>query len=191
MAAEPPVPPVAGVATSRLAIWSLVLGCLAIVLLVVCLGPLFAIPAVICGHLAFGRIKQSRGLLAGQGMALAGLITGYISIGLSLILIPMMVAIALPNFVRARQTAQQNICVKNLRMIDVAKQSWALENRKTLEDEPAPSALAPYLRRDFSLLRCPAGGSYSIHKVGQLPTCTVPNHRLPSTGGAGVQPEMQ
>src|SRR5258708_23267703 len=106
MATEAPSPPPLGRKTSPLAIWSLVLGCLGIVLLLVCIGPLFAIPAVICGHLAYSRIKRSAGALSGEGMALGGLITGYISIGLSVFLIPIMVAIAIPNFVKARQTAQ-------------------------------------------------------------------------------------
>src|SRR5947207_4287706 len=85
-------PPVAGLPTSKtstLAVWSLILGCLAIVLLLGCIGPVVAIPAVICGHLAYSRIKRSAGALSGEGMALAGLITGYISIGLSIILIPL------------------------------------------------------------------------------------------------------
>jgi hypothetical protein len=179
MATESPPPPLSGTKTSPLATWSLVLGCLGIVLLLVCIGPLFAIPAVICGHLAYSRIKHSGGTLSGEGLALAGLITGYISIGLSVVLVPLMLAVALPNFVKARQTAQQNFCINNLRMIEGAKQQWALVNKKTDDDTPTAEALTPLLRKDFSLLRCPAGGSYAINKVGQPPTCTIPNHLLP------------
>src|ERR1019366_1936168 len=40
-------------------------------------------------------------------------------------------AIAIPNFVKARQTAQRNICISNLRQIDAAKRQWASENKKT------------------------------------------------------------
>ncbi len=42
------------------------------------LGPLTGIPAVITGHMALGRIKKSGGALQGHGMALAGLILGYV-----------------------------------------------------------------------------------------------------------------
>ena len=63
-------------ATSVLAIWSLVLGILGLALL----GPITGIPAVICGHMARSRIRKSNGELTGSGMALAGLITGYIGI---------------------------------------------------------------------------------------------------------------
>src|ERR1039458_9159501 len=91
-----------------LAVWSLALGILAIVL--VCIGPLFAIPAVICGHMAYSRIKRSAGALSGEGLALGGLITGYLSLAL-IPLIGIMAAIAIPNFVKARATAQMNACM--------------------------------------------------------------------------------
>src|SRR5947207_8842649 len=96
---------------SCFAIWGLVLVILGIVLLVVCIGPLFAIPAVICGHMAYSRVKRSGGALKGEGIALGGLITGYVSLGLALFLVPMMAAIAIPNFVKAREVAQKNACI--------------------------------------------------------------------------------
>jgi len=38
--------------------------------------------------------------------------------------------IAIPNFIRARNTPARNACVNNLRQINGAKQQWALENQK-------------------------------------------------------------
>jgi hypothetical protein len=64
--------------TSGLAIASLVLA--------LALGPLGCIPAVICGHLALRRMNREAGL-AGRGLALAGLIVGYIVLGFSLVLV--------------------------------------------------------------------------------------------------------
>ena len=52
-------------------------------------------------------------------------------------------AIAIPNFVKARGTAQKNACINNLRMIDGAKQQWALENRKKETDTPMRDDLKP------------------------------------------------
>jgi hypothetical protein len=43
------------------------------------------IVAVVLGFRARGRITQSQGTLAGGGKALAGLITGFVAIGLALI----------------------------------------------------------------------------------------------------------
>jgi hypothetical protein len=119
---NPAPPPVPGTRDCGLAIWSLVLGILGLVLLLACIGPLLAIPGVICGHIAYSRIKRSGGMLTGGGMALGGLITGYVSIALGLFLVPMMAAIAIPNFVKARDSAMRNACIGNLRQIDGAKQ---------------------------------------------------------------------
>jgi hypothetical protein len=161
-----------------LAIWSLVLGILGLT----CFWLLAAIPAVICGHMAYSRIKRAAGALTGEGMALAGLITGYVGIACSIFLIPLMAAIAIPNFVRARHTAQMNACISNLRQIDGAIQMWALENKKPENVSVTYDDIRPYLKAD---LVCPAGGttfsdSYSITTVGQRPKCLkVPEtHKL-------------
>ena len=44
-----------------------------------------AIAAVITGHLAKKEIRESNGLLSGDGMAVAGLILGYVQLGLILL----------------------------------------------------------------------------------------------------------
>ncbi len=164
--------------TSTLAVWSLVLGVISLLFLLVCIGPLFAIPGVICGHMAYSHIKRSGGVLIGQGMALAGLVTGYISIGLSILLVPMMLAIAIPNFVKARDVAMENACINNLRMIDAAKQQWALQNGKNPGDVPTAQDLKPFFKNGV-FPTCPAGGTYTIGAVSNAPTCSVPGHKLP------------
>lgn len=156
-----------------LAIWSLVLGILSLT----CFWLVAAIPAVICGHLAYSRIRRSAGALSGEGLALGGLITGYAGIAISIFLIPLLAAIAIPNFVKARTTAQMNLCINNLRQIDSAKQQWARENKKQDTDTPTAQDLAPYLKVQP---KCPAGGVYTIHAVGEKPSCSIPNHQLPS-----------
>ena len=57
------------------AVSSLVLGILSLF----CLGPLMGIPAIVCGHISRGKILRSGGTLTGSGMALAGLIMGYLT----------------------------------------------------------------------------------------------------------------
>ena len=70
------------VATSGLAIASLVCGILAVVSCY--FGGLTGIPAVICGHLALSKIPQSPVPISGRGMAIAGLVMGYLGILFSL-----------------------------------------------------------------------------------------------------------
>jgi competence protein ComGC len=156
-----------------------VCGILAIVLSVACIGPLFAIPAVICGHMAYGRIRRSAGALSGEGLALGGLITGYLGIAL-IPIIGLLAAIAIPNFVKARTTAQMHACINNLHQIESAKQVWALEHKKETTDTPTAQELDAYIPGRFSHLKCPAGGTYTINAVGEKPTCSIPNHQLPS-----------
>ena len=158
--------------TSALAIWSLVLGILSFL----CFSIFAAVPGVICGHKALSRIKRSSGTLAGEGLAIAGLVTGYIGILLAIVVIPIMMAIAIPNFIKARETAQTMACINNLRRIDAAKHQWALENKKQPSDIPTQSDLAPYLKG--RQLNCPAGGVYQINAVGEQPTCSISKHRM-------------
>jgi hypothetical protein len=101
-----------------------------------------------------------------------------------MVLLPAMVvpgilaAIAIPNFVKARETAQKNACINNLREIEAAKQQWALEHNKKTTDTPTWDDLKPYLRGPVPL-HCPAGGTYTINEVGKRPTCSIPGHQLP------------
>ena len=174
MNGTPPPPVPSQPKNCGLAIWSLVLGILSLT----CFYIFTAIPAVICGHTALSRIKRSGGALTGNGLAIGGLVTGYLGIAMSICLIPMLAAIAIPNFVRARNTAQRNACINNLRQIDGAKQQWALEYKKETADTPTPQQLDAYLRMGFSSLKCPAGGVYTINAVGEKPTCSIPRHDI-------------
>lgn len=104
-------------------------------------------------------------------------------------IIGLLAAIAIPNFVRARQTSQTNACINNLRLIDGAKQQWALENKKSSSDTPAGTDLQVYLGRGNAgqLPVCPLGTTFadsyesSLGDVGTSPTCSKDstNHKLP------------
>ncbi|MES2920485.1 MAG: DUF4190 domain-containing protein [Verrucomicrobiota bacterium] len=99
--------------TSGLAIWSLVLGILALFS-----AGLTAIPAVICGHLALGRIKRSAGAQSGGGLAIAGLVTGYL--GFCVLGIAMLAGLTAPLVIRQRKKADQTEAINNARQIGLA-----------------------------------------------------------------------
>jgi hypothetical protein len=66
--------------TNGLAVASLVCGICSLLLMVTCwLGIFAGVPAVICGHLSLGQLRRSGALQQGRGMAIAGLVTGYLS----------------------------------------------------------------------------------------------------------------
>ncbi len=97
-------------------------------------------------------------------------------------IIGLLAAVAIPNFVRSRTSAQTNACINNLRLIDAAKQQWALEFRQSGAVAPQETDLQPYLIRGTAgrVPTCPSGGttatfdsSYSINSVTNPPTCLV------------------
>ena len=94
-------------------------------------------------------------------------------------IIGMLAAISIPNFVRARTQAQTTACIANLKQIEGAKQSWAVENRKGSADVPTDNDLfGPnlYIKKKPN---CPGGGTYALNAVQTAATCTIPEHVLP------------
>ncbi len=98
-------------------------------------------------------------------------------------IIGLLAAIAIPNFVRARTTAQMNACINNLRQIDGAIQQWALEQKKDTTTTVAYSDVSGYLKNSVV---CPSGGtdfsdSYTINTVSDQPVCKKQpgTHKLP------------
>jgi len=75
-----PLPP--ALPTSTLAIISLITGIASWFLLPF----IAAVAAVITGHMAKNEIKKSNGMLGGNGMATAGMVLGYVQLGLGLCL---------------------------------------------------------------------------------------------------------
>ena len=98
-------------------------------------------------------------------------------------IIGLLAAIAIPNFVKARTTSQQNACINNLRQIDGAIQQWALEFKKDPAAAVVETDVTPYLKNSVI---CPSGGttfadSYTLVDVATRPVCLkVPGtHVLP------------
>jgi type IV pilus assembly protein PilA len=115
-------PPAAGVAagsppeTSWKAIVSLVSG------LFVFFFPM-SILAVIFGHLSLSEIRKSAGRLKGGGMAIAGLILGYM--GVATIPLLIIAAIAIPGLLSARMAANESSALASLRTLNSAEVSYS------------------------------------------------------------------
>jgi len=84
----------------------------------------------------------------------------------------LLAAIAIPNFVKARDTAQHNAIVNNLRMLEGAKDQWALENKKVQGSPVTEKDVAEYLRG--GKVNAVAGETYTINPVGTAATATLP-----------------
>ena len=101
-------------------------------------------------------------------------------------IIGLLAAIAIPNFVKARTTSQQNACINNLRQLDGAAQQWALETKQSPSASASTGGVKPYLKLDSTgnIPACPANGTYSASwAVSNSPTCSLSSlatpHKLP------------
>ena len=115
-------------------------------------------------------------------------------------IIGLLAAIAIPNFVRARQTSQTNACINNLRQLDAAIQQYALEKGAAAGEPVSGDDVSAYLPRGVntlaedieSIVFCPIdpNKAFSSSYVGGLttvdakPTCMfgddlTPAHQLP------------
>ena len=91
-------------------------------------------------------------------------------------IIGLLAAIAIPNFVKARTTAQKNACINNLRQIDGAKEQWALEKKKAPGAAVVVTEVEEYIKGGAP--KCPSGGAYDYKAVDTSPTCTITDHAL-------------
>ena len=95
-------------------------------------------------------------------------------------IIGILIAIAVPGFLRARENSRGRACQENLTKIDGAKEQWALElkhsNDTPISDDAAflgdENIFGPngYVKKEP---KCPSGGSYTINNIGTDPTCNI------------------
>ena len=88
-------------------------------------------------------------------------------------IIELLAAIAIPNFVKARSASQKSACIANLKQINGATATWAMEKKKNNSDTPVATDLYgadAYIRDEPG---CPGGGDYTLTQVDTRPTCTL------------------
>src|SRR4051794_5265254 len=88
-------------------------------------------------------------------------------------IIGLLAAIAIPNFVKARTASQKNACIANLKQMDGAKATWALEQKKTVTDTPLDADLFGTTQYIRDKPDCPGGGTYTLENVGTKVSCSL------------------
>jgi prepilin-type N-terminal cleavage/methylation domain-containing protein len=99
-----------------------------------------------------------------------------VEIMIVVLIIGILLAIAVPNFVKARESSRTKACVANLKQIEAAKQQWAMDNKKNSTDSPTwPTDLvgSTLYISGSSAPSCPSGGTYDPGKVDTLASCSI------------------
>lgn len=170
--ATTPSVPIGPAETSGKAIISLVCGLLFFV-------PLAFIAAIVFGHIGLSEIKRSAGRLKGEGMAIAGLVLGYLWIA-SIPIVLIIAAIAIPNLLRARIAANEASAVASIRGINTAEVSY-MSQHPTEGFTCSLSALAGTHEVSADLLQETKNG-YRFELSG----CTPASDGAPITGYKAV-----
>jgi prepilin-type N-terminal cleavage/methylation domain-containing protein len=96
-----------------------------------------------------------------------------IEIMIVVLIIGILLSIAVPSFLRARETSRAKTCVSNLKQIEAAKEQWAMDEKKVAADVPAWADLAgtgKYMKTQPS---CPSAGTYTIGAISADPVCSI------------------
>ena len=98
-------------------------------------------------------------------------------------IIGLLAAIAIPNFVKARTSAQTNACIANLKQIQGAIEQWALESKASPGDAVTLTDISggtdKHIAKEINNgLDCPGGGTYAVTTISEDPSCTITGHEL-------------
>jgi prepilin-type N-terminal cleavage/methylation domain-containing protein len=107
------------------------------------------------------RVSSQRQKLAGFTLLEVMVISAIVGI---------MAMIAVPNFIKARVTAQQKMCIKNLHSLSETKQQWGFENKRPATAIPTPAQLQVYYGKSRMPV-CPSQGTYSLRALNREPVC--------------------
>ncbi len=90
-------------------------------------------------------------------------------------IIGLLAAVAVPNFMRAREKTQLSNIRSNLRLIDNFKEQWALENGKPNTATPSQEDLAPYFKRN-QFPKPVMGETYELRAVHESARAVLPSN---------------
>lgn len=102
-----------------------------------------------------------------------------VEIMIVVLIIGVLMAIAVPSFVQARQSARKSACIDNMKQIENAKEQWAMDNRKNTGDAVAFTDLVGATLYMKSTPSCPAAGTYTLNPISTVPACDISGHLLP------------
>jgi prepilin-type N-terminal cleavage/methylation domain-containing protein len=107
-----------------------------------------------------------------------------VEIMIVVLIIGILLAIAVPNFIKARETSRSKSCVANLKQIEAAKEQWCMDLKQAATATPAAADLYGTTAYVKNTPDCPSGGTYTIGDMATRPVCSIgtgatPAHTLP------------
>src|SRR5262245_35532713 len=76
----------------------------------------------------------------------------------------------------------RHACIQNLFQLTLAKQLWAVENKRSTNEAPTMADIAKYMGHHTN---CPSGGTYTLGPAWRNVACSIKGHEL--TTGTAVQ----
>ncbi len=132
--------------TIGLAIGSLICGCFSLIPII---GLLPSLPAIILGIIALVKISKNKETLKGNGLAIAGIVMGSLGI-IFLPIMGLLAAIAIPNFLRAKISANDALARSTMHTLSTASETYKMANNQyPLISNDLTDANPPYIVNSY------------------------------------------
>lgn len=106
-----------------------------------------------------------------------------VEIMIVILIIGIILAVAVPQFIRAREGSHQKVCIANMRELEYAKEMFASDNKLGNGAPVTLNDLWPDYMHGIAFPNCPGGGVYTVGAVGETPTCSLSAGAYPHTLG--------
>ncbi|MDF3129171.1 type II secretion system protein [Kiritimatiellaeota bacterium B1221] len=100
-----------------------------------------------------------------------------VEIMIVVMIIGLLAAIALPSFKKARDEAREKSCINSLRLIEAAKDQYAIDNDIASGTVIPNTELQNYMKGE-TMPTCPSNGTISANGVDTPASCTTSGHEL-------------
>lgn len=93
-----------------------------------------------------------------------------VEIMIVVLIIGILLAIAVPNFVKARQNSRVQTVVANLKQVEAGKEQWAMDTGAASTATPTSADLAPNYVKKWPVGPVGTGADYVANSMNVLPT---------------------
>ena len=114
-------------------------------------------------------VEQQRGSKRALNLVLTALA--------SVTIVVLIAVIAIPNYINGGPSPLR-ACQANLKLIQGAKATWALDHDKKNAEAPAGADLFGPTKYASEKPVCPAGGTYTLGSVAEMPRCSILGHTI-------------